>query len=73
MQRTKTDQTSLISSHARRYLFSRFLTYLMYLCFQGKYKQAKEAYEQFVQSEGIEDIHKATAHKQLGESEGLLI
>ena len=33
---------------------------------QGKYKQAKEAYEQFVQCEGIEDTHKATAHKQLG-------
>ena len=40
----------------------------MLFIFQGKYKQAKEAYEQFVQSEGIEDIHKATAHKQLGRS-----
>ena len=34
---------------------------------QGKYKQAKEAYEQFINSdESNEDTYKATAHKQLG-------
>ncbi|KAH3807602.1 hypothetical protein DPMN_135948, partial [Dreissena polymorpha] len=34
---------------------------------QGQYRQAKEAYEQFIASEdGSEDLYKATAHKQLG-------
>ncbi|XP_052783608.1 lysine-specific demethylase 6A-like isoform X1 [Mya arenaria] len=34
---------------------------------QGQYKQAKEAYEQFISSEDcIEDTYRATANKQLG-------
>jgi hypothetical protein len=37
------------------------------MMFQGKYKQAKEAYEQFISSEdSSEDTYKATANKQLG-------
>lgn len=35
---------------------------------QGKYKQAKEAYEQFEKLEGTEPQVKATALKQLGKS-----
>lgn len=35
---------------------------------QGKYKQAKEAYEQFESQEGNEPQVKATALKQLGKS-----
>lgn len=39
---------------------------------QAKYKQAKEAYEQFISSEdSSEETYKATANKQLGKSRDL--
>ena len=47
--------------------YRNFPVYVVVVIFQGKYKQAKEAYEQFINSEdSSEDTYKATANKQLG-------